>query len=114
MNKIQQAQEKPVSAGYFNKDAYKKEAQMVLVMKTGVAGLRYQVDGESDEGRDLLEHLTPGTELLLYREPENEYDEWAVSVYTKEDKQIGYVTRFKNEMMARLMDYGKKFFAYVG
>ena len=38
---------------------------------------------------------------------------WAISVYTTDDKELGYVTRFKNETIARLMDYGKVFHAYV-
>ena len=35
------------------------------------------------------------------------------SVYTSDDKALGYVTRFKNETIARLMDCGKVFHAYV-
>lgn len=42
-----------------------------------------------------------------------EYDEWAISVYTTEDEELGYVTRFKNETIARLMDHGKKFIAVI-
>ena len=30
-----------------------------------------------------------------------------------DDKKLGYVTRFKNETIARLMDCGKVFRAYV-
>ena len=48
---------------------------------------------------------------MLYREPENEYDEWAIAVYLTEDDKIGFISRFKNETIARLMDAGKKFVA---
>lgn len=41
----------------------------------------------------------------------NEYDKWAIAVYLTEDDQIGYVSKFKNETIARLMDAGKKFIA---
>ena len=40
-------------------------------------------------------------------------DEWAIAVYLDEDDKIGYITRFKNEPIARLMDAGKKFVATV-
>ena len=33
--------------------------------------------------------------------------------YTSDDRELGYVTRFKNETIARLMDCGKVFHAYV-
>ena len=57
--------------------------------------------------------VTPGTELLLFREPENEYDEWAIAVYLTEEDKLGFVSRFKNETIARLMDAGKKFIGVV-
>jgi len=41
--------------------------------------------------------LSKGRVLLLYREPDNEHDEWAIAVYLTEDDQIAYVTKFKNE-----------------
>ena len=102
-----------IGAGYFNKDAFRKKDKLLLVLKTGIAGMKYHVDLQSEEGQDILESLTPGTELKLYRDPDNEHDEWAIAVYTGEDREIGYITRFKSETIARLMDYGKKFIAFV-
>lgn len=99
--------------GYFNKDAFQKKERLVLVLKTGIAGIHFHVDTDSEEGEKLLASLTPGTELMLYRDTDNEHDKWAVSVYTKDDRELGYITRFKNETIARLMDYGKKFYAYI-
>lgn len=64
-------------------------------MKTGIAGMQFHVDIESKEGKALLDSLTPGTELMLYRDVDNEHDKWAISVYTKDDREIGYITRFK-------------------
>jgi len=41
--------------------------------------------------------LNKGRVLLLYREPDNEHDEWAIVVYLTEDDQIASVTKSKNE-----------------
>lgn len=108
-----QQQGQPLRSGFFDKEAFRKKSRSILVLKTGVAGLRFHVDENSDEGRKLLEALTPGTELQLFRDTDNEHDQWAISVYTSDDKELGYVTRFKNETIARLMDCGKVFHAYV-
>jgi hypothetical protein len=104
---------KPLRSGYFDRDAFRQKSRSILVLKTAVAGLNFHVDNNSDEGRDLLEALTPGTELHLFRDTDNEHDQWAISVYTTDDRELGHVTRFKNETIARLMDYGKVFHAYV-
>lgn len=106
-------QEKSVKSGYFNRDAFRQSGKLILVLKTGIAGLHFHVDENSDEGRELLKSLVPGTELHLFRDADNEHDQWAISVYTSDDKELGYVTRFKNETIARLMDCGKVFHAYV-
>jgi len=108
-----QQQEQKLRSGYFDRDAFARKSRSVLVLQTGIAGLQFHVDDNTEEGRKILESLTPGTELRLYRDPENEHDRWAISVYTADDKELGYVTRFKNETIARLMDEGKVFHAYV-
>jgi len=111
--KLRQQQDQPLRSGFFDREAFRKKSRSILVLKTGVAGLHFHVDENSDEGRKLLEALTPGTELRLFRDTDNEHDQWAISVYTSDDKELGYVTRFKNETIARLMDCGKVFHAYV-
>ena len=103
----------PLRSGYFDRDAFKEKQKSILVLKTAVAGLYYHVDSNSDEGKEFLKSLKPGTELKMFRDTDNEHDQWAISVYTSDDKELGYVTRFKNETIARLMDYGKVFHAYV-
>lgn len=112
-DKQMQQQGKPLRSGFFDRDAFRQKGRSILVLKTAVAGLYFYVDQNSDEGRTLMEALTPGTELRLFRDADNEHDKWAISVYTSDDKELGYVTRFKNETIARLMDYGKVFHAYV-
>lgn len=108
-----QQQGQPLRSGFFDRDAFQQKGRSILVLKTAVAGLYFHVDQNSDEGRALMASLTPGTELSLFRDTNNEHDKWAISVYTSDDKELGYVTRFKNETIARLMDYGKVFHAYV-
>lgn len=75
-------------------------------MKTGLAGSQFYIKSEAERAR--LQNLQPGTELILRREPDNKYDEWAIAVYLTEDDKIGFISRYKNEAIARLMDAGKK------
>ena len=104
---------KPLRSVFFDRDAFRQKNRSLLVLKTAVAGLYFHVDDNSDEGRALLEALTPGTQLHLFRDTDNEHDQWAITVCTTDNRELGYVTRFKNETIARLMDYGKVFHAYV-
>ncbi len=108
-----QEQGRPLRSGFFDRNAFQKKSHSILVLQTAVAGLRFHVDDNTEEGKALLESLTPGTELHLYRDTDNEHDKWAISVYTSENRELGYVTRFKNETIARLMDCGKVFHAFV-
>ena len=112
-NKQAQQEGMPLRSGYFDRDAFRQKKRMILVLQTAIAGLFYNVNESLEEDRELLESLTPGTELHLFRDPDNEYDKWAISVYTTDDRELGYVTRFKNETIARLMDVGKTFRAFV-
>ena len=106
----------PIGAGFFDQNAFKRKAQLILVLKTGLAGIHHRAN-EFADGPDafyeMIGELNPGTELKLYREPNNIHDKWAVNVVTEDDIELGYITRFKNETVARLMDEGKKFVAYV-
>lgn len=110
---LKASEESPIRAGFFNRDAFQKKSRMIKVLESGVAGLYYNVVLDSQKGRDLLDSLTPGTELMLLRDTDNEHDRWAISVYTMDKRKLGYMTRYKNETIARLMDEGKVFHAYV-
>ena len=81
------------------------------MLKTGIAGLQFHIENEEEQAA--LNAITPGTELLLYREPNNEHDEWAVAVHLSEQDKLGFISRFKNETIARLMDAGKRFIGIV-
>ena len=83
----------------------------ILVLKTGISGMIYYV--EANKKYQILGELVPGTELKLERDYTNPHDEWAVAVFTPKGTMLGYVTRYKNESIARLMDVGKSFHAVV-
>ncbi len=100
-----------LEAGFFQKNVFRKKGTQIKVLETAIAGMNFHVEDKQEE--DNIKSLEPGIELKLYREPDNEFDEWAVSVYFGEDDMLGYITRYKNETIARLMDCGKKFIAIV-
>lgn len=108
-----QMQEAPQSlrGRLFKRDDTRRKEHQILVLQTGIAGLQHHIENEEEQQR--INDLTPGTELKLFREPENEHDEWAIAVYITDDDKLGYISRFKNETIARLMDAGKKFTAIV-
>lgn len=108
-----QMQASPFWGIHLDSEPLGQAEQKLLVLQTGIAGLQYYVDKNSEEGKALLASLTPGTELKLFRDPDNEHDKWAISVYTTDDRKIGYIARFKGETIARLMDCGKRFSAVV-
>lgn len=108
---LQEEENTQMYAGFFQPDTFKKKKQQIKVLETSIAGMGFHVKDDAEQ--DNLKKLTPGTELKLFREPKNEYDQWAVAIYLDEDDLIGYLTRYKNETIARLMDCGKQFKAVV-
>ena len=108
---LQQEKKDEFHAGFFMPDAFKKKEVQIKVLETAIAGMGFHVENEQEEKN--LQELIPGTELTLYREPDNQYDKWAIAVYYDKEDMLGYVTRYKNETIARLMDCGKKFIAIV-
>lgn len=111
MDKLTQKAPQSFRGRMYQRDNARPKEQRVLVLKTGIAGLQFHIESKEEEAA--LNAVTPGTELLLFREPENEYDEWAIAVYLTEEDKLGFVSRFKNETIARLMDAGKKFIGVV-
>ncbi len=78
----------------------------ILVLETIVAGTSFK------KLRDIEPQLTTIVKLALVREPENEYDEFATALHFENNK-IGYIPKECNEVIARLMDAGKAFFASI-
>ncbi len=111
MDKLLQEASQSFRGRMYNIDKSRPKEQRILVLKTGIAGVQFHV--ESEEEQAALNGITPGTELLLFREPDNKYDEWAIAVHLTEEDKIGFVSRFKNETIARMMDAGKKFVGIV-
>ncbi len=111
MDKLTQEAPQYLRGRMYKRDNAKPKEQRVLVLKTGVAGIQFHIANK--EEKKALDNITLGTELMLFREPDNKYDEWAIAVYLTKDDKIGFVSRFKNETIARLMDAGKKFIGVV-
>lgn len=111
MDKLAQEAVQVLRGRMFKQDSARPKEQRILVLQTGIAGLQFNIENEEEQAA--LDAITPGTELLLYREPNNEYDKWAIAVHLTESDKLGFITRFKNETIARLMDAGKKLIGVV-
>jgi hypothetical protein len=84
-------------------DLFKRE---ILVLQCIVAGTSFRNIHKVEK------KLIPDTKLTLQREPDNEHDELAIKILL-DDYLIGYVPRDSNEVVARLMDAGKKFHGVI-
>ena len=92
-----------LSKGQLNIDVFKKD---LLALECKVAGTSFRkLDSVEAE-------LTNTVKLEMKREAKNEFDDYAIALYFKEVK-VGYVPRDKNEVIARLMDAGKGFYATI-
>ena len=54
-----------------------------------------------------------GTRLALKRDVGNEHDPLAICVETQEGDRVGWIPQKYNDVLARLMDAGKRLFAKV-
>ena len=79
------------------------QVKRVPVLKCGTVMLQNFIE----------EYGEPGRQLLLVREPENEYDRWATKVCTLSGTMLGYLPAWKNQSVARLMDAGKTITVFV-
>jgi hypothetical protein len=78
----------------------------ILVLESIVAGTSFRKLGKVEK------QLQSRVKLALKREADNEYDEFAIALYFDKEK-IGYIPKAKNEVIARLMDAGKQFYAVL-
>lgn len=78
----------------------------IIVLECLIAGTSFR------KLKDVETSLKAEVKLELQREPDNEYDEFAIAL-NFDKKKIGYIPREKNEVIARLLDAGKKFFATI-
>lgn len=93
---------KLVSGGSISFKAFEED---ILALSSIVAGTSYQNLAQIEEKIILNE-----TKLELKREPDNEYDKFAILVLFEKHK-LGYIPKAKNQTIARLMDAGKEFYA---
>lgn len=77
----------------------------IYLQSVKVAGMNYYIK----EGFVLLK----GDKIRLRREPKNEYDKYAIEIFTVNNEKIGYIPRTNNKIFARLMDGGKMLSAEV-
>lgn len=79
----------PVSVLYTKRKVY--------LLQCFVAGFRHY------KGMELLNEMEVNDFVELRREPNNEYDDFAIALYWQQEK-IGFVPADLNEMIARLLD----------
>ena len=87
--------------------SFKAFEEDILALESIVAGTSYLNLQEIEK-----EIIPKETELTLQREPENEFDKFAIKLLYKNNK-LGYIPKSKNQTIARLMDVGKQFYAKV-
>lgn len=93
---------KLISGGGISFKAFEED---ILALSSIVAGTSYQNLTQIEEKIIINE-----TKLTLKREPDNEYDKFAILVLFDNHK-LGYIPKAKNQTIARLMDAGKEFYA---
>jgi len=63
-DKLYEVQNSAIQAGFFDKNVFTQKRELLLVLETGIAGLRHRIDKDSRDGKALLKKLKPGTELF--------------------------------------------------
>lgn len=81
--------------------------QEIFILEITVAGTGFCKEIDTVEAL-----IVPGKVLPMKREPHNQFDEYAISIYC-EEVRIGFVPRKMNLVCSRLMDAGKLFFCRV-
>lgn len=87
---------------------FKPYSKDIYLIEVHIAGTTH-----IDNINELEQKLNEGVEVVLYREPNNPYDDKAIVVKDKEGNKLGYIPRDKNEILSRLMDAGKLIYGKV-
>lgn len=104
LSKTDPALLKLISGGQITFKAFEED---ILALESIVAGTSYLNLHEIEKQIEMKI-----SELTLQREPDNEFDPFAVKVLFNNQK-LGYIPKSKNQTIARLMDAGKRFYAKV-
>lgn len=82
-----------------------REPAMEAYLRFKVTGIHYL---EDEKGKKTVKALKPGDKLILERDPDNIYDDWAMEVYAEPYTFIGYVESgmSKNEKLCKLKKCG--------
>ncbi len=78
----------------------------ILVLETIIAGTSFR------KLKEIEPQLMPQTKLEVIREANNEYDQFAIAIHFEKNK-VGYIPKDSNEVIARLLDAGKAFYATI-
>lgn len=73
-----------------------------VLYETYVAGMQHH----KPYRRGLMKSLVVGTDLVLKREPDNEFDHRAIAVYMQNGLRLGYLPKWINHIPSRLLDDG--------
>ena len=89
--------------------AVKPFGQRIFLVEAIVAGTTHL----NDDPAELYDRLQVGDRLDFFRETDNPHDELAIVVKNPQCGKMGYESRQKNEILARLMDAGKLVFGIL-
>ena len=92
-----------LSKGAFSLNVFARE---ILVLECLATGTSFRKLGKAQD--DLKETV----HLVMKREGKNEFDNFAIALWFQ-DTKVGYIPKEKNEVLARLMDAGKQFYATI-
>ncbi len=67
--------------------------------QTRIVGTRFYTGADS-----IISTLSSEDELRLVREPENEYDKFAVAVY-HDDRKLGHIPRTNSQLVFEMIEY---------
>lgn len=92
-----------LSKGTLSIDVFARE---IVVLECLAAGTSFR---KLDKVQDDLKETV---QLEMKRKGHNEFDRFAIALWFKKTK-VGYIPKEKNEVLARLMDAGKQFYAAI-
>ena len=81
---------------------------VLLAEHARIAGMSHH-----GEAVDLDAQLEVGTRLELRRDPTSTLDPWTIRILAPGGRQVGFMPADINEVLARLMDAGKRLYAVV-